>query len=394
MAISPGATRHQILRGTRADLDTLTGAGELLEGEPYFITDESRIAYGTSPYGYETYAKLSEIPVVDPAVDALLAYARAQGWPIDPPYAYAEVAVAVQQTVEFAGSATSSPNAWEWDFGDGNYSSEQNPTHHYDAPGDYTVSLRAANAYAGWGMPYSFPLEVEEDGAPVASFTSVTNKNVVVFTNTSTEAGTFTYLWDFGDGKTSTEANPVHGYLATGDYDVTLITSNAGGASEPFEDAVEITEMPTTMKWRFTITASASGVGGYVALREIYLRAGGVVLNDPVLLLGTSDNGHYGSRTASKVFDGTVGPGDEDQFTSDAITWPPILEAEYDDFFVPDELYLYNAAIASVAAGQATVAMNWSYSVDGGTVWVPTGSFSDPSHDWFDGLPVSLTVTM
>ena len=68
---------------------------------------------------------------------------------------------------------------------------------------------------------------------PVASFTA--NPSIpgtvffpagVTFTNTSTNADT--YLWDFGDGTTSTEANPVHYYQKKGNYTVTLTATNQG----------------------------------------------------------------------------------------------------------------------------------------------------------------------
>ncbi len=52
----------------------------------------------------------------------------------------------------------------------------------------------------------------------------------VTFTNTST--GGNIYLWDFGDGNTSTEANPIHTYEADGTYTVTLTVTNAAGTSE------------------------------------------------------------------------------------------------------------------------------------------------------------------
>ncbi|MDH7475587.1 MAG: lamin tail domain-containing protein [Anaerolineae bacterium] len=49
----------------------------------------------------------------------------------------------------------------------------------------------------------------------------------VVFTNQSTGDEPLTFLWDFGDGTSSTEANPTHAYAAEGDYTVTLTVSNA-----------------------------------------------------------------------------------------------------------------------------------------------------------------------
>jgi PKD repeat protein len=59
---------------------------------------------------------------------------------------------------------------------------------------------------------------------PVADFSWIENSFVVTFTNESTGGGT--YLWDFGDGQTSTEANPVHTYASGGSYIVTLTITN------------------------------------------------------------------------------------------------------------------------------------------------------------------------
>lgn len=65
---------------------------------------------------------------------------------------------------------------------------------------------------------------------PLASFTSFENGLEVTFTNTSTGGGS--YLWDFGDGSTSTEINPVHLYSSEGEYVVTLTITNDCGNDE------------------------------------------------------------------------------------------------------------------------------------------------------------------
>jgi hypothetical protein len=66
-------------------------------------------------------------------------------------------------------------------------------------------------------------------GLPTASFTYVqTNDYLVEFNNTSTPG--CTYLWDFGAGNTSTEANPSHDFLFDFTWPVRLIASNACGS--------------------------------------------------------------------------------------------------------------------------------------------------------------------
>ena len=49
-------------------------------------------------------------------------------------------------TVAFTDLSTGSPTEWLWSFGDGNLSTEQNPTHVYNEPGEYTVNLKTTNA--------------------------------------------------------------------------------------------------------------------------------------------------------------------------------------------------------------------------------------------------------
>ena len=52
---------------------------------------------------------------------------------------------AVPLTVQFADLSAGEPNAWEWDFGDGETSNERDPSHTYNTTGSFTVKLTAAN---------------------------------------------------------------------------------------------------------------------------------------------------------------------------------------------------------------------------------------------------------
>ncbi len=86
-------------------------------------------------------------------------------------------------------------------------------------------------------------LGCDEDDAVLpqveAQFTQTINQDtgVVSFLNTSTN--TDTYSWDFGDGTTSTEVNPIKVY-PSGTYTVVLEASNVAGASDTFEDTIVI----------------------------------------------------------------------------------------------------------------------------------------------------------
>ncbi|MDD4489480.1 MAG: PKD domain-containing protein [Paludibacter sp.] len=74
---------------------------------------------------------------------------------------------------------------------------------------------------------------------PTASFTYEAEDLTVTFTNTSKDATS--YVWDFGDETTSTEANPVHTYAEAGDYTVTLTAKN-GDESKTVTEEISLTK--------------------------------------------------------------------------------------------------------------------------------------------------------
>jgi len=122
--------------------------------------------------------------------------------------------------------SSSSPTSWLWDFGDGNTSTAQNPTHTYAAAGTYTVCLTASNACGSDSTCSSVTVSC---AAPVAAWSN-TNQNLSAsFTDLSTVAPS-SWLWDFGDGSTSTMQNPNHTYAAPGTYTVCLTVSNPCGS--------------------------------------------------------------------------------------------------------------------------------------------------------------------
>ena len=134
-------------------------------------------------------------------------------------------------TVQFNDSSFNSPASWSWDFGDNTTSTEQNPVHTYAADGSYTVNLTVANSYGSNTCVKTDYITVGS-GIPAANFTAnMTGGNApltVQFNDTSTINPT-SWSWDFGDGNTSTEQNPVHTYAADGNYTVNLTVSNSYG---------------------------------------------------------------------------------------------------------------------------------------------------------------------
>ncbi len=127
--------------------------------------------------------------------------------------------------VTFNNTSTGKGLRFSWDFGDGEFSVDENPIHTYAIEGTYDVCLTITDEI---GCDNTLCLEdyvVIAD--PVASFTQDTTFGIcppllVNFTNTS--QNTTTYEWDFGDESgTSNQLDPPHIYTTPGSYDVQLI---------------------------------------------------------------------------------------------------------------------------------------------------------------------------
>jgi hypothetical protein len=99
--------------------------------------------------------------------------------------------------------------------------------------GRHTLFVRGQDTSENWGVFSAVFLHVTNAiTSPVAAFTAttpVTLGSSAVFTNTST-GDNLQFLWDFGDGQTSTGINPSHTYTATGSYTVTLTATNTLGS--------------------------------------------------------------------------------------------------------------------------------------------------------------------
>jgi len=142
--------------------------------------------------------------------------------------------------VSFTDTSTNSPTSWSWTFGDGGVSTAQNPSHTYQNAGGVTllrtVSLTATNAGGSNTNTKNNYITVNPP-APVAAFsatpTTGTAPLAVSFTDTSTSSPT-SWLWEFGDGATSSEQNPSHTYQNAGGVTllrtVTLTATNDGGS--------------------------------------------------------------------------------------------------------------------------------------------------------------------
>lgn len=130
-------------------------------------------------------------------------------------------------TVKFTDKSTRNPTEWYWDFGDGETSYEQNPTHTYSELGTYKAKLIVNNEVGE--SKKTVTVYVKAPKKPVAKFSATPKSGTgplsVKFTDKSKGNPTDWY-WDFGDGSTSDSANPVHEYSQAGTYTVSLTVAN------------------------------------------------------------------------------------------------------------------------------------------------------------------------
>ncbi len=140
---------------------------------------------------------------------------------------------------EASTDADGTVDGWAWDFGDGNASTEQNPTHTYGAFGFYDVTLVVTD---NRGVAGVLTKTITVNIPPVAAFDfSNTTDFEVTFVDKSTDSnGSITsWAWDFGDGNTSGAQSPTNLYAAVGTYSVSLTVT------DDLDTTTTVTEMIT-----------------------------------------------------------------------------------------------------------------------------------------------------
>ena len=152
-------------------------------------------------------------------------------------------------TVSF--NATTTAFSYLWDFGDGNTSTIQSPTHVYTTIGTYSVKLFAKNAYGCADsivksniISISLPKINSIGGLP---YKGCLPFSLTFIPNITTPEPVTTYKWDFGDNTFSSSPNPSHTYNTTGTYNVSLIIITNNGCTDTFllPQAVTVGTKPT-----------------------------------------------------------------------------------------------------------------------------------------------------
>ena len=155
-----------------------------------------------------------------------------------------------------------------WEFSDGTTSNLENPTKLYNIPGAYTVRLIARDPNTCNKIDTSDYFTIVVSERPNAEFAWQPNppeKNTPTrFTNLS--IGALRYQWDYGDGASSTDVNPVHQYNATGNYNAVLISFNQYNCTDTFSLRV-ITSVDPLLDVPNAFTPGKFGVNSIVKVR-------------------------------------------------------------------------------------------------------------------------------
>jgi len=136
-----------------------------------------------------------------------------------------------------------------WDFGDGNTSTLQNPTHIYDSIGAFNVLLTVSNEIGTDTMHLdmsilnqpSIPVEAQFSYEHYNSNNFAPNK--VIFSNSS--IGSKIFDWDFGDGGEDNDDDPEHIFENAGSYTVTLTGICTNDDSDVYTQQINIYPPPT-----------------------------------------------------------------------------------------------------------------------------------------------------
>jgi hypothetical protein len=139
-----------------------------------------------------------------------------------------------QATIFTNTSIVSETSTYLWTFGDGATSTLTNPSHTYAVPGSYTATLTATTAAKSdvatdTVIVYS-PPSVDFTAHPTQGVRLLNIAFTAIVTTTPSGDPALTYLWDFGDGKTSDLEKPKHVYRTNGIYTVALKVSNPAGS--------------------------------------------------------------------------------------------------------------------------------------------------------------------
>lgn len=192
---------------------------------------------------------------------------------------------AVPLGVDFniTASGGSDSYTYSWDFGDGNTSALEDPTNKYTSAGNYTVTVKvtdsANSANYTTGTAHIAVSSTSSSPVTIRAFTINPSAGQIPLATSfaltpSGGSGSYSYLWNFGDGTTSTSQNPSNTYTSEGNYTVSVTVTDSGDSTNYTTGSatvsavdfsplsVSLSASPTSGSAPFTVAFSGTISGG------------------------------------------------------------------------------------------------------------------------------------
>ena len=305
--------------------------------------------------------------------------------------------LAVNFTASVSGG--SSPYSFNWNFGDGQSSTTQNPSHTYPSAGSYTATLIVtdnASATASSTANIDVIANVSLSANIYASPTSGQAPLAVNFTG-SASGGTspYSYSWTFGDGGSSTTQNPSHTYSSAGSYAATLTVTDNPSATISSTVNISVTAnvplsagivaSPTSGQAPLAVNFTGSASGGTSPYSYSWAFGDGVssASQNPSHTYSSA-----GSYTATLTVTDSKSATNSNSLAITVTAAPTPVVA---------------SASGSTASGQAPLAVNFTGSASGGTApytysWAfgdgVTSASQNPSHTYSSAGSYTATLTV
>lgn len=145
---------------------------------------------------------------------------------------------------------------WLWDFGDGNTSTQQDPTHTFGS-GKFTVTLEVTDSF-GCSNSLVKPQYITVGGNasvnfyPNLNFSCTIPQTISFQSLVSGTSGKVKYMWKFGDGDSSSAANPSHNYTSYNKFTVSLTVTDLSGCPTSYT----VPDYVTIQQLKASFTAS------------------------------------------------------------------------------------------------------------------------------------------
>lgn len=299
----------------------------------------------------------------------------------------------------FTGSSPVDPiTTYNWDYGDGNIvnNAGANPSHIYTAVGVYSVTVTIITASGCTATLTRNAYITIIDLFPVPDFNATNTTTCynpgVKFNNTTVNG--ISYVWNFGDGGSSSQTDPTHQYpVGSGTYTVTLTAMNGAGCMSTVTKPVSVTIHPPDVT-NFTVAADCnvpfkidfSSVGPYTGVDNIEWLFGDGNSNYGNSQTISHTYAATGTYTVRMIFHNTTF-GCSDTVSSVVNVWNPSV-----DFTATPLLGCAPLTTNFTATGQDIANYNWSFG-DATTSGTITSNTTSHAYNSTGIYTVTLTAT-